>query len=376
MTKILFETILSGHRMEYIHHLYMEMLNHTEDHFIIVVAEEFNKKRMDYSWPEAENVSFDFIPQNEADYTNEGNMFVQAWKKSKLLRRYVKKFEPQRVFLLTLMKLLPFLPLFLPSKCKVISIVYKIYLYEWEKYSLLRRMVEVLKYTLIVRSRCIKTVFILNDEASARYLNGLYHTNKFQYLVDPYNRIDYKPHSVRKELSISKGSRVFLHFGGLQERKGTMEILKALNMLSAEESRDVTVVFAGKVYEDIRAQFYLELQKVRSFCQIIVFDNYCSVEFLADLCYSCDQILIPYQVMAQSSGLLGYAAQFRKPVLGPSEGLIGKLIRKYHLGFTMTSVKAVGIAEGIKNTCFFSPDDRYIKKMTVQTFSNQVFAQF
>lgn len=376
MNKMLFETVLSGHRMEYIHHLYMEMINHKDDCFIITVAEEFNKRKSDYNWPDSNNITFDFIPQVVAERVNKGNMISQAWKKSKLLRYYIKKHESQKVFLITLMKLLPFLPLFIPTKCKIVSIVYKIYLYEWKKYSFMRKMIEVLKYKLIVNSRCIHTVFILNDEASARYLNGLYRTSKFQYLVDPYNKIDYAPHDVRDELGIPEVNRVFLHFGGLQRRKGTMEIIKALELLGEKDRNDVTVVFAGKIYKDIREEFYRELENAKQICQIIVFDSFCSVELLADLCYTCDQILTPYQVMAQSSGLLGYAAQFQKPVLGPSEGLIGKLIRNYNLGFSMPTVKAHSIAEGIKMQKIFYPDSRYINKITVQTFVNQIFAHF
>ena len=75
MKKMLFETMLSGHRMEYIHHLYMEMLNHTDDQFEIVVAEDFNKRKSDYEWPSSENISFDFIPQDVADDANGGNMY-------------------------------------------------------------------------------------------------------------------------------------------------------------------------------------------------------------------------------------------------------------------------------------------------------------
>ena len=376
MNKILFETVLSGHRMEYIHHLYMEMLNHKDDQFVLAVAEEFNKRKSDYDWPESENISFDFIPQDEADDANSGNMIVQAWKKSKLLRKYIKKHESQKVFLITLMKLLPFLPFFIPSRCKIVSIIYKIYLYEWKEYSFIRKLVEVLKYKLMVVSRCIQTIFILNDEATARYLNGLYQTSKFQYLVDPFNEINYVPKNIRSDLNIPEKNRVFLHFGGLQERKGTMEIVKALMLVDDKDRKDITVIFAGKVYNDIREHFYEELKKVKNLCQIIVFDKFCRVELLADLCMTCDLILIPYQVMAQSSGLLGYAAKYQKPVLGPSEGLIGKLIRKYNLGFTMPTVKAHSIVEGIIKQQAFCPDSRYINIIAVKTFVNQIFAHF
>lgn len=43
---------------------------------------------------------------------------------------------------------------------------------------------------------------------------------------------------------------------------------------------------------------------------------------------------MPYHLTSLSSGVFGYAAVFNKPVIGPDNGLIGKLIQKYELGIT------------------------------------------
>ena len=44
---------------------------------------------------------------------------------------------------------------------------------------------------------------------------------------------------------------------------------------------------------------------------------------------------MPYHITNLSSGVIGYAALFGKPVIGPSKGLLGHLINKYQLGETV-----------------------------------------
>lgn len=66
-----------------------------------------------------------------------------------------------------------------------------------------------------------------------------------------------------------------------------------------------------------------------------------------------DAILIPYKNTAQSSGLLGYAAQFNKPLLAPSNGLIGKLVNEYKLGYLLDNLSPRTIADNLDKVVDF-----------------------
>ena len=63
---------------------------------------------------------------------------------------------------------------------------------------------------------------------------------------------------------------------------------------------------------------------------------------------SCDVILTPYKRINTSSGAIGYAAQFKKPVIATGGGLLGKLVNKYHLGVLISDVSGESIADGIR----------------------------
>ena len=127
---------------------------------------------------------------------------------------------------------------------------------------------------------------------------------------------------------------MFIHFGALAERKGTIQIIDSLQFLSKEECERYVFVFAGRVFPDIKEAFYAGVAKYQSSVCIHVKDEFCSFEYLAALCDACDAILMPYLETAQSSGVIGYAAQFGKPVIAPDEGLVGKLVQNYQLGIT------------------------------------------
>lgn len=46
---------------------------------------------------------------------------------------------------------------------------------------------------------------------------------------------------------------------------------------------------------------------------------------------------------SQSSGVLGYAAQFNVPVFSPSSNMLGKIVRKSKLGYISSDVEILGI---------------------------------
>ena len=71
---------------------------------------------------------------------------------------------------------------------------------------------------------------------------------------------------------------------------------------------------------------------------VTLFECFCPYEQIADLCYTCDVMLMPYKLVSNSSGVVAYASYFQKPVIGPSKGLVGKLIRKYQLGSRLDEI--------------------------------------
>ena len=335
MRTLIFDSSVTGHHLEYLHHYYMEAIGHTDEEYVIMVPHDFIKVKKEYEWPYSSNISFVYIPEEDEKLLEETNFYKLGWNTSKILQRSVRKIKPDRVFLTMLMQFIPFIIFLLPRNVRVRGIMYKIYLYDEHRMGKLRLAAERLRFWLAARSSKIEQIFVLNDEDSARTFNTLYSTSKFRSLPDPVPSVDFsKVKSVREELGVSPVEKLYLHFGGLDGRKGTIDILKSIIASKKGELKDSCFVFAGRINKNTSNEFYDLLSVAKEKTRIMVFDKFCSYDFLWNLCYSCDVILMPYYLTNLSSGVLGYAAVFNKPVIGPDNGLIGNLIKKYELGIS------------------------------------------
>lgn len=343
MKTLVFDTSVTGHHLEYIHHLYLGMVERANDQFVFVIPESFKEAKNKYSWPQTDIVIFDFLSQEDIAKTTHNNSLLSAWNRSKLVRGKVQKHQADSVFLIMLMAFMPFILFMLPSKVKLSGIIYRIYLYEWREMTFLKKVKDVVGTWLISRSKHIKTAFVLNDSSAAVYYNKMYKTKCFKFLNDPFNEIDYKPNNIRGDLGIKNNQKMLLHFGGLSRRKGTLAILDSISFLSEEECKEFVFVFAGKLYQDIKKEFYLRLNEINQKCKIIVFDGFCSNEQLYDLCYSCDALVIPYSNISQSSGVINYADYFQIPIIGTGKGLLGKLIKRRN-GYILKNNDAISLS--------------------------------
>lgn len=343
---IVFETALSGHRLEYIHHLYMKGAEDSVNKYFFVLPESFNQLKSKSDWPETPNIIVDLMSQSSLHKCENGSQIYRAYKKTSLLLKYKKKWNANVAILIMLMDFAPFVSFVNWGDTRIRGIIYKVYLHEQEGMGMLRKLLNKLVYSFFAKRECFDRLFVLNDEKGVSLLNKEYHSNKFLYLPDPVPSINMDTViNVRTELGISDLDKVFLQFGGLTERKGTIDILKAADLCEKETLNHVVLIFAGVINAEIRASFYAMMKKLRDKVRIIVYDEFCSYDLLYNLCESCDVILVPYHNVNMSSGVLGYAASFGKPVIGPSQGVLGELI----LGNMLGAVKEDVSDEGLKD---------------------------
>ena len=71
--------------------------------------------------------------------------------------------------------------------------------------------------------------------------------------------------------------------------------------------------------------------------------------------------------------MLGYAAQFNKPLLAPSNGLIGKLVNEYKLGNLLDNLSPRTIADNLDKVVDFSVNGRdYLEQHKVIFFTERI----
>ena len=366
---LIFDDTITGHHLEYLSYYHSMAERKREEHFMFLLPKEFEKAKDTIKWTEEPNITVQYLSVHDRERCKKDNVFVAAWNKSMIVARESKKINADRVILTTLMEFMPFLLFLLLGKCILSGIIYRIYLRDNEM-SGVRLWLEKLRFLLMEKKKKKSVFYILNDENSTKRLNCNFNTNKFKYLPDPVPNIDISSvRSIREKLGIQDSGYVYLHFGGLTERKGTLEILKAIMITDEKTLSNQSFVFAGKVYDDIREEFYNLLEQAKQRTNILVFDEFCQYDFLYNLCKTCDCILIPYKMTNLSSGILGYAALFNKPVIAPEQGLIGDIVRENSLGVTLRDVSASGISAAF-NIYPESIINNYVTENSVDNFIN------
>ena len=368
---LIFEEKVTGHHLEYLHHLYMRAIQERNMQFIFVLPEQFEELKYKLDWPEAANIEIHILQNHEIDYCNK-RLISRAWKGSLKVRELIKNFKANVFIAISICKYMPFLTLFIPRGVEVFGIIYEIYLYSWKTASFARKCFNLLCHYFYSRSKSFRKIFILNDRASAAYLNKKWHSNHYAFLPDPF--------SGRAELveTVARNDNMltFFHFGGLVKRKGTLEILRAMKMLPVEELKKFRLIFAGYVRNEIREEFYSLVTSLKDDLEVEVHDDFVPYDTIERLCTISDYILIPYENTGQSSGVLAYAAKYSVPVVGPQQGMLGKIIRRYHLGICLESVKADALKKMFLSSAIFSPPivhTNYLQINSVNNFQEHIF---
>ena len=372
MKKILiYDDLISGHHLEYLSHL-LSCVQHQKAKYFFVVPHTI--KNIKTSFSSVDNVEFVYLNDFELRQVLHAGYFLNAYYRSRMISKYAKRYDVDDIFLITLCHSLPLLPFFLPRKVRVTGIIYRIYFYEWKKLKWITKVKDVLENLVISRFKAIKHALVLNDSAATCYFNKKYSTSKFVFIPDPIIHVTTPIDSIREKLSIAEDSQVFLHFGAMCKRKGTLTILNSIKLLDAVSLKNKAFIFAGVIKDDIKEDFDRIVTELRQ-CnvKIIVFNEFCSYSFLLSLCTTADCLLIPYSNVSFSSGVLGYAALTNSCIIGPKEGLLAKLIRRNHLGTTTDTSNPISLAEAI--TQFEKPkinSNSYCSKNSIANFCSVI----
>ena len=326
-----------------------------------------------FEWPKVPNVSFEYMDEAFLSGLKEACEIKRIWETTHLIRFYSKKHNVSSVFLISLISYVFFLPFLLPKGVKVSGIIYNIYLYSWNSLSYSKRIRHILLHLFLTRINIFEKIFVLNDSSAACYFNRLYHSNKYYYTPDPI--VEISAELVQNDCSYAfpTDKVLFLQCGLQTRRKKPLDLLKAIN--SYHMISNSIFVFAGKISEEIRDEFYSLYENNHNKDSIYLIDKHLSYNEMAALMKSCDFLFVLYDNNSQSSGFIGHAASNGIPVIARKDGLIGKLVRKYKLGLLIddtNSERLCEIIEQAKGTKMIVPE-RYRLSHTVELFTNHLF---
>jgi glycosyltransferase involved in cell wall biosynthesis len=208
--------------------------------------------------------------------------------------------------------------------------------------------------TQMLKHPQLKTLFCL-DPFVIKHLNQLNPHVEAVHLPDPVEcdrnaAPELQPDLLKAKLGIEAGRQIFLLFGSFEaERKGVYQLLEAISMLPSNLGEKICLLIVGNADLPEQATIESRIDRVRQSqpIQIITRFEYIPEDTVQAYFQLADVALAPYQRHIGMSGILLLAAAAQKPVLSSNYGLMGEIVKCYHLGLTVDSTIPSEIAQGL-----------------------------
>lgn len=377
MRYLIFEPIIRGHHLEYISHMLSYALsNNTEDEFYFILNENFENKLINQC-KLSNHILVDYISDQYSNIAINANPIIKSYRLSKCLKIYQKKYNPDKIILAFMPYLLPLLPIFIRNKQIIRGIIFKGPKLKREKIH--KRIINTVLYRFIYKLDCFDRVWLVNNKNLVNILNEKYKTNVYFSLPDPINiNLPFNKTILTEYHGINK--IILFHGGAMNVSKGTLVFINALKLIPLSLQNKFLIIFGGKIMDDnVREELFVLKKNYPSF-QIIYNDCFITFSDLCSYISVSDYVVIPYKRTEQSSGILGYAALYNVPVIGPNEGLLGKIIRDYDLGITLKDTSSEELSK-IFNQITKKNRERdnpksvlYVFENSIKKFTNDIFS--
>ncbi|AFY96798.1 glycosyltransferase [Chamaesiphon minutus PCC 6605] len=400
---MLFDLALGGHHGNYIQHLveraYQQGFRGAID---IVVLPQFADIHQDTvaAIDRNQDVPIDLVPISAAEATSLGSRHsglsralrnVREWQ---IFCKYAKDLQTTHALIMYLDTCELPLAMGMQSPCPFSGIYfrptfhYKMFEnYCPDRHDKLQYWRERLTFSRISNNPQLQTMFCL-DPFAVKAIASQHHTTKIVHLADPVQPYPAMPSdlaTLKTELGIEAHRRVFLLFGGLDERKGIYQLLEAIQLLSSELCDRLCLLLVGGTDPARQATIHQKIAVIRQTLPLQAIEHY---DFIPEADVPpyfqlADVILAPYQRHVGMSGILLLAAAAGKPVLSSDYGLMGELARRYQLGLVVDSTKPTEIARALATFLSVSPPTLsnpsqmklFAEQNSIELYASTIFKQ-
>jgi glycosyltransferase involved in cell wall biosynthesis len=251
------------------------------------------------------------------------------------LKQVVKFYQPKMIVFLTLESIL-FLRFLLNLSCAYRGVLIHSPT-RLEARSIRQRFVRCIKMSLLARmiaDTSCELIFTLNDSSAEKKLNKILNTAKFLFIPDPVCPSTGSSNYRATSTHFNK-RKIFnlLHIGSLDRRKGTIESLRAMSLLSLDAGIRISFIISGYASPDFSEEIKIEISKVISPSVEVTF-NPARISYLEfhDLMSKADVVLAAYKNFPYSSGILNSAILHGKPAIVTEGGIMADIVREYSCG--------------------------------------------
>ncbi len=212
------------------------------------------------------------------------------------------------------------------------------------------------------------------DEPLMAYIGKSRGSGKVAFLPQPAE-FGVLPDAVeaKRWVGLSAGRRLILVYGEITQRKGIVELLRAVANPNFPSSVDV--LLAGHIPSDMRHCLSESwVQTLATEKRLIQIDRFILTEEEPILFAAADIVWLGYRRHYTESGTLTLSARAGRPVLACEEGIIGWQTRRHSLGEVVRPEEVASVIAGVnalldRAPAVFDPDGRERRTAVGGTFS-------
>jgi glycosyltransferase involved in cell wall biosynthesis len=161
-------------------------------------------------------------------------------------------------------------------------------------------------------------------------------SSRIRYLADPVDDVlDVNVQQVRAEFGATDNTKTILVYGALDERKGLILLLDALE--NERFSEDWHVWLIGRQSNNIREMLSGDRwAKLKQQQRVQVCDKFVTKEIEQKVLAACDVIWLAYRQHYGMSGVMVHAGRNKKATITCNVGLIGWYANKFKIGIPIS----------------------------------------
>lgn len=340
--RLFFDIGSSGHHAEFFENVIGFLDNEKAQESIIIASPIIKDRLQNFKKENAANINLIFISEKQLNYIYNGSgRTKKGFRELEVLKSFLDVYKPAHIIFLNLgVHLVPLAFLKLNYKPTItgiylnnLSFVDRGNTLSIKRKIFTRKYRQLLNLRIMFLNKCIKKIYILNDQRAVGFLNSKF-KNKFEMIHDPL------PANCFHLSENFKTNRVFtfLMIGQIQDRKGVIEFLNALEHIKFKLKNKIKILFAGPACanDDYGRRVISLIEKLKSDnISFELMNKFVDPEDLTNMISNSDCILAAYKKHFVSSGALGYACRFQKPLLVNNEGFLGEFVNENKIGLAV-----------------------------------------
>ncbi|WP_392531338.1 glycosyltransferase family 4 protein [Nostoc sp. C117] len=129
----------------------------------------------------------------------------------------------------------------------------------------------------------------------------------------------------RESLGLKDSSLIFLFLGTIRPYKGVFELIDKFNQIYSDNSDQIQLVIAGKVYNDSQEITDILREKIANYPRIKFFPGFVPDDEIQVYMNASDVVIFPYRDIL-TSGAVVLAMSFGRACIAPRKGCIGEVL--------------------------------------------------